>query len=85
MLLHAKYFIDMIIHIHKISGTRQILDTSINRQLFQPLCFRNLIGAQIDAEQKLSIGQLFFDTEKLTANENDLLKVKLIIYWTTIL
>ena len=76
MLYHVKFFIDMIFHRHKISGTRQTIDTIILRQLCKPLCFRNLIGAQIDAEQKLSIGQLFFDTEKLTANENDLLKVK---------
>ena len=55
-------------------------DTIIHSQQFQMLqllCFRNLIGAQIDAEHKLSIGQLFFDTEKLTANENDLLKVNI--------
>ena len=60
----------------EIIHSQQTIDTTIHRQLLLLLFFRNLIGAQIDAEQKLSIGQLFFDTEKLTANENDLLKVK---------
>ncbi len=37
---------------------------------------RTLIGAEVDKEEKICVGHLFFDPAKLATNENDLLKVR---------